>query len=106
MRAPAPASGGESFLRTPVFSEFDVNGHVNNTKYIAWLCDALGRQALDGQFICDLTASYEKEIRSEAPRTLTLSCDGSRFSFLVAGEDCAKNFTASGTLQKEVVCHE
>ena len=40
-----PALQGETpqvFNRTPQYSDFDVNGHVNNTKYIAWLCDALG----------------------------------------------------------------
>ena len=101
-RAPASVGSGESILRTPVFSEFDINGHVNNTKYIAWLCDMLGSKTLEGQYIGDLTASYEKEIRSEAPLTLTLAREGERFSFLVNSEDCPKNFTAAGTLRKEV----
>lgn len=43
-----PALKGEApqvFSRAPQYSDFDVNGHVNNTKYIAWLCDALGFDA-------------------------------------------------------------
>lgn len=101
MRAPAAVKNGEAISRIPVFSEFDINGHVNNTKYIAWLCDALGRETLDGQFICDLTASYEKEIRDEAPLTLSLAREDDRFSFLVSGESCPKHFTACGRLKKE-----
>lgn len=101
MRAPVSVRDGASQPRTPVFSEFDINGHVNNTKYIAWLCDMLGRETLREQHIFDLTASYEKEIRSETPLTLTLARDGERFSFVVSSEGCAKHFTASGMLKKE-----
>ena len=101
MRAPLSADDGRIITRTPVFSEFDVNGHVNNTKYMAWLCDSLGTETLKGRFISDLVASYEHEIRSEAPLTLSISCRDGHFSFLVAGEDCPKHFTASGTLSSE-----
>lgn len=88
--------------RTPVFSEFDINKHVNNTKYIAWLCDALGSEALCGAYISDLTASYEKEICEEAPMNLTLARDGDAFSFLIASGDGVKRFAAGGSLSREV----
>ena len=101
LRAPLSAADGTLIRRTPVFSEFDVNGHVNNTKYMAWLCDTLGAKALKGRYISDLVASYEHEIRSEAPLTLSLSQENDHFSFLVAGEDCPKHFIASGTLSIE-----
>ena len=101
-RMPMLAQAQASFLRTPVYSEFDVNGHVNNTKYIAWLCDALGSDALDGAYIGDLTAGYEKEIREEEPMHLSLSRDGSRFTFLVSSGDGAKRFVAGGALKEEV----
>ncbi|MBO4327530.1 MAG: thioesterase family protein [Clostridia bacterium] len=29
-----------SFLRTPVFSDFDYNGHMNNARYAEWITDA------------------------------------------------------------------
>lgn len=48
------------FSRAPQYSDFDVNGHVNNTKYLAWLCDALGFDALRGAYIGDLVAGSEK----------------------------------------------
>jgi len=35
---------GEEFLSeyTPVYTDLDVNGHVNNTRYADWLCNTLG----------------------------------------------------------------
>ena len=45
---------GEEFLTTyhPVYTDIDVNGHVNNTRYADWLCNALG---------IDLMTAYEPE---------------------------------------------
>ena len=101
MRPPAMSAGGEAISRRPVYSEFDINGHVNNTKYIAWLCDALGNQTMEGMYIGDLTASYEKEIREEIPLTLSLHNEDGAFSFLVSSEEGGKHFAASGMLRRE-----
>ena len=90
------------FSRTPMYSDFDVNGHVNNTKYIAWLCDALGLEAFDGAYIGDLVAGYEKEIRGHAPLKLTLAREGDSFSFQIASEAGEKHFVAGGMLRPEV----
>lgn len=87
--------------RTPVYSEFDVNGHINNTKYIAWLCDTLGSDILNGQYIGDLVAGYEKEIREEAPLQLSLAREGEHFAFQILGSTGVKHFVAGGTLRKE-----
>ncbi len=45
---------GEEFLSeyTPVYTDLDVNGHVNNTRYADWLCNTLG---------IDLMTRYEPE---------------------------------------------
>lgn len=91
----------EIIMRAPVYSEFDINGHVNNTKYIAWLCDSLGSAALEGMYIGDLVAGYEKEIREEAPLSLALARSGDGFSFTVTSPDGKKNFAAGGSLLRE-----
>ncbi|MBQ2948945.1 MAG: hypothetical protein IJD94_08245 [Clostridia bacterium] len=101
VRVPPMDAHGETFTRTPVFSEFDLNNHVNNTKYTAWLCDALGAKTLEDAFVSDLFASYEKEIREELPLTLSLARSGDRFSFLVSSETGSKHFVASGMLARE-----
>ena len=45
---------GEEFVTeyTPVYTDMDVNGHVNNTRYADWLCNALG---------IDLMRQYEPD---------------------------------------------
>jgi len=101
MRPPVMTGLDREIQRTPVYSEFDINGHVNNTKYIAWLCDALGNSTMEGMYIGDLTASYEKEIREEISLSLSLSCSGSAFSFLVSSKESGKHFAASGALRRE-----
>lgn len=88
-------------MRTPVYSDFDINGHVNNTKYIAWLCDALGSAAFDGAYIRELSVSYEKEIRTETPFALSVSRDADDFTFQVLSEENKKHFFAAGTFGRE-----
>lgn len=100
-RLPALGTDAHHIARIPVYSEFDVNGHVNNTKYIAWLCDALGRSTLANAFIGDLTAGYEKEIREEQPLDLAISQQDDTFTFCVASTSGEKHFVAGGTLRRE-----
>ena len=88
--------------RVPVYCDYDINGHVNNTKYIAWLCDALGRDVLRHAFIGDIIAGYEKEIRSDAPLSESLSLNGDAFTYCVTSEAGGKHFVAGGTLRQEV----
>ena len=99
-RMPVLGENPTHSMRTPVYSEFDINGHMNNTKYIAWLCDALGREALKDAFIGDLTAGYEKEIRTEMPFDLSLSRNEDAFTFCVSSES-GKHFVAGGTMCRE-----
>ena len=100
-----PALGGAPSVttRTPVYSEFDVNGHVNNAKYIAWLCDAMGKETFREKIIGDLVAGYEREIRDEEPKNVLLSCEGDSFSFKIASQGGDKHFVAGGTLRREDV---
>lgn len=100
-RLPHLGETTERFVRTPMYSDYDVNGHVNNTRYIGYLCDALGHEALGGHYLGDLVAGYEKEIREPRPLTLSLSREGDHFTFLIASESGEKHFVAGGTLRKE-----
>ena len=101
VRLPALRDATRTFERAPLYSDFDINGHVNNTRYISWLCDALGNSALNGMYIGDLIAGYEKEIREEIPLHVSLSRAGDAFTFLIASPSGEKHFTAGGTLRKE-----
>ena len=100
-RLPHLGETTERFTRTPTYSDYDINGHMNNTRYIGYLCDALGHKALDRHYPGDLIAGYEKEIREPRPLSLSLSRAGDHFTFLIASESGEKHFVAGGTLQKE-----
>lgn len=88
-------------VRTPYYGDFDVNAHVNNTRYIAWLCDALGTKAMQGHYIGSLIAGYEQEIRTIEPMNLSLTRDEEAFSFRVTSVDGKLHFVAGGSLRKE-----
>ena len=105
-RVPKPGSDPTITSRAPVFSEFDINGHVNNTRYTAWICDALGADTLGGAFVSDLIVSYEKEIRTDEPLSIQLSRTGSAFTFQVLSHDGISHFFAAGELCREGEIHE
>lgn len=100
-RLPQAGEATDIFQRAPAYSDYDINGHVNNTRYISWLCDALGNGLLHDHRIHDLTAGYEKEIRTDDPLILSLSHQDDRFTFLVSSQSGEKHFVAGGTLKKE-----
>lgn len=100
-RLPALPADVRTQTRTPVYCDYDINGHVNNTKYIAWLTDTLGRDALSHAYIGDLVAGYEKEIRADDPLRESLSLSGGAFTYCVASQSGEKHFVAGGTLCRE-----
>lgn len=88
---------------TPVYTDYDINGHVNNTRYISWLCDTLGKETLDTHYPADLIAGYEKEIRINTPLKLHLSLMDDCFAFAALSQSGEKHFVAGGTLRREDV---
>lgn len=100
-RLPHLIETADAWTRCPVYSDYDINGHVNNTRYIGWLCDALGNATLKDHYIADLVAGYEKEIRMDHPLNISLARHDDRFTFLVASENGEKHFVAGGTLRRE-----
>ncbi len=97
LRMPAFPDAAETMRRAPRYSDFDLNGHVNNTRYLAWLGDAL-TEALQTRFIHRLTVSFEKEIRDSAPCLLALSQREDHFDFRILSEGGERHFSASGQL--------
>ena len=63
----------------PVYTDLDVNGHVNNTKYIDWLCNALGPEIMAEHPPETLTIHYDSEIRPEQQIELRLQRDGLQY---------------------------
>ena len=63
----------------PVYTDLDANGHVNNTRYVDWLCNALGMETMKDHPPERLIIHYDNEIRPGTPVELRLKRDGARF---------------------------
>lgn len=70
----------------PLYSDLDLNGHVNNTRYVTWLCDQLGSDALKENTIGRLLINYNKEILPATPLQLSTRTQDKNFSFLVQSD--------------------
>ena len=82
--------------RIPVYMDFDINGHVNNTRYIDWLCDLFSTERYREHFIRELTVNYAGEILPGTELTLMFAEEADRFSL----RDCPggkAHFTIQGS---------
>ncbi len=103
---PLSLSGGEALPEGPetvlssraVYTDLDPNGHVNNTKYADWLCNALGTNTMRVSAPDDLVFRYNAEILPDEPFTLRLKRDENRFQ-LTGSHENVTAFEISGTLK-------
>ena len=101
LRMPGKAASitGEAEARSylPGYSEIDVNGHVNNTRYVSWLCDALGADLLKGKCVRSMIVNYSHEILPGQPVELRSEIEGD--AFRMSGDyEGVNHFTLSGEL--------
>lgn len=95
---------GKKKLRNhvPQYSDIDVNRHVNNTKYVEWLCNDLGFDVLNHQEIESATICYLVEILPEQTVTNALVINGDQFQY--SGESNGTPcFEISGRLRNKVM---
>lgn len=64
----------------PVYTDLDLNGHVNNTKYADWLCNALGLETLKERTPRSIVLNYNAEVLPEHELNLRLVRNGERFT--------------------------
>lgn len=86
---------GERVVR---YSDVDVNGHMNNTRYIDWVCDTLDLDTLRARGLADFQINYISEGRPGETLALAQRTEGDRV--LVTGkhaEDGRAVFDASAT---------
>ncbi len=106
LEAPLPFPGNIAVVegqakvshRAPVYSDIDVNQHVNNTRYADWLCDTLGIDTMKAKEVARLLIHYTHEIRPEQGMELALTVNGD--SFRLSGEhEGEKHFDMGGVLR-------
>ncbi len=85
------------FIRTPAYTDLDVNNHVNNARYVDWLCDALGYEVLGRQALRTICIHYDAEVRPEQTMELRLKHQGDEYS-LSGFHEGRRHFSIGGTL--------
>ena len=83
-----PGDLREAERRPMRYSDSDLNGHVNNTRYADFACDAVGMERLSGdRYLAELQIGYLAECRPG--EVLTLQTSGLGDSRFVRGVDDA-----------------
>lgn len=67
--------------REVLYSDIDVNQHMNNTKYIQWVCDLLDDDIHKKNYICDISIQYKKEIAAHSQVELYMGHLNNRYLF-------------------------
>lgn len=84
--------------RVPAYSDFDVNVHVNNARYIQWACDLFPLERFHKHCLGSLKINYVAEVQEGETVRLELSDNGD--SFMLRGVEALtenEKFIASGT---------
>ena len=93
------AAASQESLRIPVYTDLDVNGHVNNTRYLDWCCNALGIDVMRTHEMRRFAVNYNQEILPGQEVRTVLRHDGNTFSFSGVEGDI-RHFDVGGTLEQ------
>ena len=56
----------------PVYSDYDINAHVNHSKYVEWICNVLPIEKVRDVGFESLNITYKKEVREGQPVILKI----------------------------------
>ena len=92
---------GEEFVSQyrPVYTDLDVNGHVNNTRYADWLCNALGIELMTEFEPERIILNYNHEVLPEHLVTLHRILKGNEYRLSGIVSDSTA-FEIGGSLRK------
>ncbi len=85
--------------RRPQYFDLDVNGHVNNTRYADWACDALGVETMRKNCLETLIVNYDSEVLPDQEITLHTAVDGQQYRVAGYFED-KLHFEIGGRLKE------
>lgn len=71
-----PAAEPAAFQHPVRYTDLDINGHVNNTRYVDWYMDCFDHAHHLSRELAQLTVHYLQEIRPEEEATLLLRREG------------------------------
>lgn len=91
-RLTMPEEMPELTTRRVQYSDTDINGHMNNTRYIDVACDSIGFETMRGRFLAQAQLSYSREcFAGSLLHILGKQADGA-FYVRGADEDGASHF--------------
>lgn len=71
----------QEFIIRPQFTDIDINGHVNNIRYVDWLCNNLGMDLLAEYEVSYLSIDYLSEIHPEDNALCILELSEKNFQY-------------------------
>lgn len=81
-------------LKYADFSELDRNRHVNNSRYTAWVYDALFKAGVDVTLINEITINYNSEVKAGEKVELYITEDNGSYCVYGYKNDDIKVFSA------------
>jgi len=82
------------------YSETDMNGHINNTRYADFASDAMHLERLkQGQFVCEMSISFLAECRAGETLEISAAQQGDTGFVRGTGHDGQACFEAVFTLK-------
>ena len=60
-RLPMPKEMTELTTRRVQYSDTDINGHMNNTRYVDVACDSIEFETMQGSYLAEVQISYSRE---------------------------------------------
>jgi acyl-ACP thioesterase len=82
------AGGFKAVERKALYSDFDFNGHVHNTRYMQWICDLLDPEKIEKAPSIHFDINYMKEITASSVTELWL--DEHSGSYYIEGRQAEK----------------
>lgn len=84
----------------PQYSDVDINGHVNNVRYLEWLCNAIGFDLLNEYVIDEAVIDYNNEILPSDMIKMSLIIEKGKCPFRFYGQkDNRLSFDIFGNLR-------
>lgn len=91
---------GRTLVRTPVYSDIDLNRHMNNTRYAQWVCDMFPTDRFAQSGIGSFQLNYVSDGIEGHGIRLALHEDGERFALIGDDTVTGKNvFKSAGNWQ-------
>lgn len=87
-KIPFPAEISRSAQRTCCYSDLDINLHMNNTRYVDWVCDLMDHERFLQGYLSALQVNYVSETLPRETLQLDIAEEGDSFSLRgMSGEE-------------------